>query len=295
VALDTGDAVSSVLGSWGVRRGAELVRRFDHGVGGTSLIDIDGSRRVLKVWTLTSDEDEAQLDDALKLAEIMRCRGVAVPALIERGSSAGYGYLVYEFLDGEWSAELGPDAVADMMSVIDATRDAAPAPNDGWVAELETMLDQGDASFDIAPDALAASAVAEAVLAEARRRLAACDTAGLRTSDIVHGDFAPENLLIHDGNVVGVVDWERARVGDSGLDLVGAIFDVEIAKKAHARLRQELWCMARERMPTDALAAYVGLYAVRYLSWSVGTDMEEQVLALAQLTLRQSDVTAPSP
>ena len=48
---------------------------------------------------------------------------------------------------------------------------------------------------DVAPEALAASTAADAVLTEARRRLAACDRTLLRTSDIVHGDFAPENLL----------------------------------------------------------------------------------------------------
>ena len=219
----------------------------------------------------------------------MRERGVPVPVLIERGRSGGYGYLVYEFVEGEWSDDLGPSAVADLLSVIGAARDAAPAPNAGWAAELDTMLSRGDASFDIDPAALAASTSADAVLTEARRRLAACDTVLLRTSDIVHGDFAPENLLLRGDRVVGVVDWERARVGDAGLDLVGAIFDIEIGKKAPPPLRQALWRSAQDRLSADALAAYVGIYAVRYLSWSVGTDLEEEVLDLAQRMLRLSE------
>jgi len=295
VVVDAGGAVRAVLNAWGADRGAELIRRFDHGVGGTSLIELDGCRRVLKAWPLKFAGYEAEVDSALTLAEIMRGRGVAVPALIERGRSAGCGYLVYELIDGEWSSELGPGAVADMLMVIDAARDAAPAPNVGWPAELQTMLAVGDASFDIAPDALAGSPAAEAVLAEARHRLHVCDPGALRTTDVMHGDFAPENLLIRDGRVVGVVDWERARIGDSGLDLVGAIFDIEIGQKAPAPLRQSLWSMARDRMPPDTLAAYVGVYAVRYLSWSVGTDMEGQVVELANLTLGMSAVSSPSP
>jgi len=295
VVVEAAEAVRSVLDSWGVRRGAELIRRFEHGVGGTSLIDFDGSLRVLKAWRLKSGDDDGPLDRALDLAEIMRGRGVAVPALIERGRSAGYGYLVYEFLDGEWSDELGPEAVTDMMAVVRAARDAAPAPNDAWVVELQAMLATGDGSFDVAPDRLRTSIAADDVLAEARQRLAACETAGLRTCDIVHGDFAPENLLIRGGRVVGVVDWERARVGDAGLDLVGAIFDIEIGQKAPLPLREALWCMARDQLPDDALAAYVGVYAVRYLSWSVGTDMEEEVLDLARRMLRKSNVTSESP
>ena len=85
--------------------------------------------------------------------------------------------------------------------------------------------------------------------------------------------------------MVGVVDWERAGVGDAGLDLVGAIFDIEIGEKAPVPLRHALWRTARDLLSADVLAAYVGVYAVRYLSWSVGTDMEEEVLDLARRML----------
>ena len=244
---------------------------------------------MLKAWRLRAAEEEARLENALELAARMRQRGVPVPLLIERGRSGGCGYLVYELLDGQWSDDLGPAAVSDLLSVIGAARGAAPAPNPGWAEELEKMLSHGDASFDMDPAALAGSIAADAVLTEARRRLAACDTTHLRTSDIVHGDFAPENLLLSDDRVVGVVDWERARVGDAGLDLVGAIFDIEIGEKAPSPLRQTLWRTAQDRLSADALAAYVGVYAVRYLSWSVGTDMEGEVLDLAQRMLRLSD------
>jgi len=291
VAVDADHPVAAVLDAWGRGRGAELIRQFDHGVGGTSLIDLEGSLRVLKAWRLGSAEDDGRLDDALELAATMRERGVPVPTVIERGRSGGCGYLVHEYLDGEWSDDLGPEAVADLLSVIEVARGAAPTPNANWAAELETMLCQGDNSFDMDPAALAASTAADTVLTEARRRLAACDTTLLRTSDIVHGDFAPENLLLRDGRVVGVVDWERARVGDAGLDLVGAIFDIEIGAKAPAPLRHGLWRTAQDRLPADALAAYVGVYAIRYLSWSVGTDMEEEVLDLAQRMLRLSVAT----
>jgi len=294
VAEDSADAVTSVLQSWGRRRGVTLIRRFEHGVGGTSLVEIDGSRRVLKAWPLRGPGSESQLERSLQLAEIMRRRGAAVPALLERGQAAGCGFLVYEYLDGEWSAELGPGAIAEIATLIELARGAAPAPNTAWAEELETMVQRGDPSFDIDPAALSASRAATAVLIRARRRLAACDPSDLRTSDIVHGDFAPENLLIRDDQVVGVVDWERARVGDAGLDLVGAIFDIEIGEKASPPLRQEVWGLAREQLPATVLAAYVGVYAVRYLSWSVGTDMEDEVLELVADLLRRSEVGGSS-
>lgn len=282
------DAVLEVLDAWSGERDIAIVRRFEHGAGGTTLVTLDGIHRVLKAWHATTGPAHAQLTESLELAAVMRRRGVGVPALIERGTRAGVNYLLWEFAAGEWQERLSAQAADDLLAIVDSACDAAPRANPSWPEELERMLAEGDPSFDIAPAALGPSSAALEVLAEARRRLDACDTAGLRTTDIVHADFAPENVLIRAGRIVAVIDWERARTGDAGIDLVGALFDVEIWEKASAPVREDLWSAARVRMPRDVLAAYVGIYAVRYLSWAVGTDMEEQVLDLAHRLLERT-------
>jgi aminoglycoside phosphotransferase (APT) family kinase protein len=40
-----------------------------------------------------------------------------------------------------------------------------------------------------------------------------------RASVLVHGDFRPANLLVAEGEIVGVIDWEFARLGDFHDDL----------------------------------------------------------------------------
>lgn len=289
--LPVSDPVHLALAVLAAERGARLLQRFDHGVGGTSLVEFEGIPRVLKAWR---QDPAASPNAALELAEIVRGRGVLVPALIEHGIADGQEYLLLEQLPGEWSDDLGAAAIEDLIRVVDAERDAAPTPNPRWAEELASMLTLGDESFDIDPGALRASPEAVAVLEEARARLAACDPVALRTADVVHADFAPENVLIQEGRVTGVVDWERARIGDSGMDLVGALYDVEIWEKAPLPARELLWSAARERMVPEVFAAYVGIYAVRYLSWSVGTDMEDQVLDLVGRLLERSSARTTS-
>jgi aminoglycoside phosphotransferase (APT) family kinase protein len=36
---------------------------------------------------------------------------------------------------------------------------------------------------------------------------------------LLHGDYRPKNILIHDGQVVGLVDWGLAMPGDAHYDL----------------------------------------------------------------------------
>jgi aminoglycoside phosphotransferase (APT) family kinase protein len=110
----------------------------------------------------------------------------------------------------------------------------------------------------------------------------------MAAGDIVHADFAPENILAEDGRLVAVVDWERSRVGDAGLDLVGAIVDTESRERVSAAARRRLWSAARARMPADVLACYVGLYAARYASWAIGTTVEADVLTLAARLLAET-------
>jgi aminoglycoside phosphotransferase (APT) family kinase protein len=103
----------------------------------------------------------------------------------------------------------------------------------------------------------------------------------------MHGDFAPENSLIHEERLSGVVDWEQGRSGDAGLDLVGMLFDIELGAKATARVRVALHGALRERLPGELLALYVAIFAVRYASWAIGTAMEADVLELGDRLVRE--------
>lgn len=64
-----------------------------------------------------------------------------------------------------------------------------------------------------------------------RELLARCQDAVRRfgervpeASAIVHWDFTPDNVLVHDGRVTGVIDWEGLRAGDPCFDLVTLAF-----------------------------------------------------------------------
>lgn len=101
--------------------------------------------------------------------------------------------------------------------------------------------------------------------------------------DVVHQDFHPGNMLSHDGELTGVIDWDGAGRGDAGFDLVTLRFGVHPAGAdravverldalvdalpdnvlhlawAHMSLRMTDWAI--RHFPSDQVETWVGLAA----------------------------------
>jgi hypothetical protein len=262
-----------------------LSRRFRHGAGGTASVMLDGQSVVLKAWPTTSPTS-GNLDLAVGHMAIMRQRGVPIAVIVERGQLAGCDYLAYEFLPGRWPRTVTSRVMGELVAVVDVEVGAAgTTAQNGWYTALSAMLSNGDPMFDIDPSAVGAHPVGAQILGEARTRMKRCAPPDVRGTDVMHTDFAPENALVHNEHLTGIVDWERCRAGDAGFDLVGMLFDVEIGGKAAASVRLELADALRTRVAPDVLALYTAVYAVRYASWAIGTSLEDEVLALGQRLL----------
>lgn len=103
---------------------------------------------------------------------------------------------------GVVEAEFG--AAAQWLAELQATATGRPEPLsvfDGCEPAATQMFAGAEQQLDEVLTALAA------LRARLRRHVAA--------PTVVHGDFWPGNALVEDGQIVGVVDWERAEVAGS--------------------------------------------------------------------------------
>ena len=276
----------AVIDSLSKERPIEFVRRFEHGAGGTSLARLDGQLVVVKAWP-SSPSRERTITLGLRCAERAMARSVPIPRLIERGSIGPYSFLLYEFVSGEWPPQITSDLARQLFDLLDRHRDAADQPDPSWRTRMATMITDGDVWFDITPQNLRTHPEGREILHAADSALRTCDPEHVRTTDIVHGDYAPENLLVHNGTIKAVIDWEQACTGDVGFDLAGTVFDIEIGDKADPDTLDAIYAAVAERVPPDAWRLYTHLYAVRYASWAVNTEMEAEVLkTIARITSR---------
>jgi aminoglycoside phosphotransferase (APT) family kinase protein len=87
---------------------------------------------------------------------------------------------------------------------------------------------------------------------------------------LAQGDFLPKNLLVHDGTVVGVIDWEFAGPASPAFDL--ARWEVSAGAALHDRSDLLRRGYARVADPASAAAGFVPAFAIDWtlemLAWT---------------------------
>lgn len=86
-----------------------------------------------------------------------------------------------------------------------------------------------------------------------------------QTNDIVHFDFNPANILVHEGTISGVIDWEGTCTGDCVFDLATLLF----YQYDRQDLRELLWTEALERSGPGPLRVYLAHMILRQTDWSI--------------------------
>lgn len=163
--------------------------------------------------------------DEFHLLEIVLQHGLAVPAPV--------------YLDE--SCVLFPTPLL-VIELIDGTPDAAPSERNTYagqaareLARIHTIRDSPQLSFlpRQARTIGQRTTPLDRSLGEGRIRSAlesAQPVQQVNGNVLLHGDYWPGNLLWSEGQLVGVVDWEDARVGDPLSDLSNARMEIAIAR-----------------------------------------------------------------
>jgi hygromycin-B 4-O-kinase len=159
-----------------------------------------------------------------------------IPRVFEIGSFYGdYFYCISEWLPGETLEALSEQAVDAYLQPtydllikikdqpVEQVRGygvfdpALKAPYQSWHAYLSALFDAS--IFDW--KALESSGLhLEPFLEEYKRLMTYCP----ETRNLIHGDFGSNNVLVENGQISGVLDWDCAAVGDYLYDVAGAYY-----------------------------------------------------------------------
>jgi aminoglycoside phosphotransferase (APT) family kinase protein len=160
-----------------------------------------------------------------------------VPAVL----FAGDGWAVMRFLPGKLLQQ-APEAAADAgraLAQIAAVQFARPGelipnnepqslPFDGFEGFIQLCLDNLEARRWLGPELIAG---VQGLLRQEASRFAELN----QEARLVHGDFNPTNILVDNGKISGVLDWEFAHAGTPYMDIgnllrnLGSAYDEIVA------------------------------------------------------------------
>jgi aminoglycoside phosphotransferase (APT) family kinase protein len=148
---------------------------------------------------------------------------------------------------------------------------------------IETVLYGGDGFCLLEPLQTYSTATAE-LLHRLQTIVAHHQTAQYATDDVVHIDFNPTNILVHNGAISGIIDWHDPQAGDATFDLVTLVF----YSWDTPAVRDQLWQHILARISPTVLSVYLAHMILRQVDWSIrhhGPQATTRWMRIAQESL----------
>jgi len=218
-------------------------------------------------WVLRIPRSELSADELEKEIGLLPALTPALPVEIPRFDQVSRDplYVVYRMIRGEPLEHEDPDGVRaflDALHSFDPSGLEVPRPDwvgiyrrhvEDWRLVVLTLLDADERTR------------AEALLGE-------IETLRGFEPALVHCDLGPSHLLCRDGELVGVIDWGDARIGDPAIDYAWLLngpfptWDVDDELRRRARIYHRLgpWFEVEYGLQTEQPARVeTGLAGIR--------------------------------
>jgi thiamine kinase-like enzyme len=132
-------------------------------------------------------------------------------------------YAVMDLMRGSTMNPGSPRQIRDLLSLVELQADQGLGPS-GWPTQLVDRIMVGDGKYSY-PGVMADWSREARHLLE--RSCAIAHRSGAiscRTSDIVHQDMNPSNILAERDRISAIVDWENTTTGDRAWDVTEILF-----------------------------------------------------------------------
>lgn len=226
-----------------------------------SILDDQGSDFILK-W---GEGSEFRVRPTLEITRRLRALGYPAPEFVVTSRGDGLRYLVQRRLPGRAGAALTPALLERLLELNRLQEDAASEFVEGWPARIVESVEEGFEHWCVHDSLATYSLQTAALLVELKRTVMRVAGAHFRTTDTVHFDFSTANILVEQGEVSGVIDWNGCCAGDRGFDLTTlAFYALEDSGVATWLLDR-----AHEVSGAAAVALYLSHMIVRQLDWSI--------------------------
>jgi aminoglycoside phosphotransferase (APT) family kinase protein len=191
----------------------------------------------------------------------LRARGVPVPEYLHVSLFDGGTLSAQRFLPGRSEDNPSPEVVKSMVERIAAKVGiAGPPPVAGqriWGAFVARTLTVGQDGWAMHEPLRTSGPRCAGVLRRIEAVGTDADPSWFPNDGLVHLDLHTDNVLIDEGKLSGIIDWEDACAGDHLFDLVAFAFDLD----GHS---QPIWDVVDAAgLDARVIRAYVALLSLK--------------------------------
>jgi aminoglycoside phosphotransferase len=230
--------------------------------GAFAVADADGRSLVLK-WS--SVEASERFQRARRITDCLRSKGYPAPRYVLDGVVDGVSYCLQEMLPGQPMLPADPVYLPRLLALNDLQRAPAPELTSDWPQSIVESVRVGCDGYCVLSSLIDYSPETRELLDRVQSLVEQYPEIDCPDDEIVHFDFNPGNILVADGRISGVVDWDGVTAGDRMFDVVTLLFYV----RSDQRARQVLWKHLREHSTRGAVSLYLAHMIVRQVDWSI--------------------------
>ncbi|HEY1350133.1 MAG TPA: phosphotransferase [Ktedonobacteraceae bacterium] len=242
----------------------ELVYAYPDGEQGAFAIsDTRGRQGVLKWQAGVCDLHRAQKVEVL--TRRLRASGYPAPRYLCIGSTPEGIYSIQETLPGAPLRQLTGAHLIQLLALNALQREQAFAGLPDWHAEAIATVLCGGNGYCLHTSLQQHTSRTRRLLTELQRLVALNRQEPHRSNDIVHGDFQHANILLHNEQISGIIDWQAPGAGDSSFDLATLLFYAY----DDPGMREPLWRHALAHASLNLLSIYSAHLILRQVDWSL--------------------------
>lgn len=241
-----------------------LVEKYSDGEQGAFAITDHLNRRWVLKWAAEAHNLQ-WMQGAKTVTDLLRSLSYPAPYYLLIGKIPEGIYSIQSVLPGSPLRRLPPTLLPRLFELNELQVGRAIPGRKDWHQEvINTVLFGGD-GYCLHTSLQQYSRDTADLLQELQALVIAYQAEPHRTSDIVHGDFQHSNILMHDEQISGIVDWDGSFTGDCTFDIATLLFYSYDAPE----VRDRLWDYALARVSLRLLSMYFAHLILRQVDWSL--------------------------
>ncbi|GHO83742.1 aminoglycoside phosphotransferase family protein [Dictyobacter formicarum] len=195
----------------------------------------------------------------------LRLLGYPVPQYVLWGEYSGGSFSIQTALPGAPIIHATPEQLPRLIELNEMQRNQLPDTASTWPDEIVRTVLVGGSGYCLHDSLRTHTSATAAMLRTLQDLVVRQRECIIPTTDIVHYDFQPYNILGEQQEISGIIDWEGVCAGDCTFDLVTLLF----YNYDDTSIRASLWDYLSVRSTIQVVSIYLAHLILRQVDWSL--------------------------